>query len=372
MGKELILVGGGHAHLTILKQLRQFSARGHRVTLVSPSPFHDYSGLGPGLLSGKVRLTEARFNIARMVSIRGGLFIEAAATEIDPEQRKLLLDNGRSLTYDVISFNSGSTVTLPMPKAAIGKTIFPVKPIANLFHARQKIVTTARTSNNRLRLLVIGGGPSGCEVTGNLQSLIHNEKIAADIIQIAGTRLLNRFPVQVRNQVRTLLAGQEFQLHEGLHVNKLTANRAELDDNRTLDFDFAFVASGISATGPFLNSPLSGEKRAGLIVNQFLQAPNHPEIFGGGDCVNFQNQPLDKVGVHAVRQGPVLRHNIMAALEKKKLQRFQPQSKYLLIFNLGLGRSVATGYGLCWSGYPALWLKTLLDSRFIKKFQELG
>jgi NADH dehydrogenase FAD-containing subunit len=52
MGNHLVLVGGGHAHLTVLLHLSDYVQGGHRVTLVGPSPYHYYSGMGPGMLSG--------------------------------------------------------------------------------------------------------------------------------------------------------------------------------------------------------------------------------------------------------------------------------------------------------------------------------
>jgi hypothetical protein len=55
MGKHLVIVGAGHAHLTVLKNLKKFKEAGHRVTVVSSSPMHYYSGMGPGMLSGIYR-----------------------------------------------------------------------------------------------------------------------------------------------------------------------------------------------------------------------------------------------------------------------------------------------------------------------------
>jgi NADH dehydrogenase FAD-containing subunit len=367
-GKHLVLVGGGHAHLSILKQLKSFTSRGHRVTLVSPLPFHDYSGMGPSLLSGKKRLAEARFNIARMTTIRGGRFIEAAAVSIDPGQKTLHLTDGESINYDVISFNCGSEVTLPAPKIAMGKSIFTVKPIVNMYHVRQRIIEAARNNNQSLQLLVIGGGPAGCEVAGNLQALTYDEGIQATITLVTGPRLLTEFCDSTRRKTRKLLARHPLQLLEGPFIKKLQANQAELDDKRIIHFDYAIVASGISPPELFSNSPLPNQGE-GLPVNDYLQSPDFPELFGGGDCIDLQSKRLKKVGVHAIRQSPVLRNNLLAALEGKPLQRFLPQKQFLLIFNLGLGRALATGYGISWTGFPALLLKSYLDRNFVKRFQ---
>ncbi len=77
------------------------------------------------------------------------------------------------------------------------------------------------------------------------------------------------------------------------------------------------------------------------MVNRFLQSTTHPEIFGGGDCIYFQKSPMDKVGVYAVRENPVLFHNLLAGMEGGNLQPFDPGGNYLLIFNLGDGEGGA-------------------------------
>ena len=50
--KHLIIVGAGHAHHTTLMHFDEFIKRGHSVTVVSPSSYHYYLGMGPGMLSG--------------------------------------------------------------------------------------------------------------------------------------------------------------------------------------------------------------------------------------------------------------------------------------------------------------------------------
>ena len=95
-------------------------------------------------------------------------------------------------------------------------------------------------------------------------------------------------------------------------------------------------------------------------------------MFGGGDCIYFQPQPLDKVGVYAVRENPILLHNLQAALEGKALRRFKPQGAYLLLFNMGDDRAIFVKKQLVFDGRLAFWLKDYIDRSFMKKFQISG
>jgi NADH dehydrogenase FAD-containing subunit len=96
---------------------------------------------------------------------------------------------------------------------------------------------------------------------------------------------------------------------------------------------------------------------------------SHPEVFGGGDCIAFQPRPLARVGVYAVRQNPILHHNLLAALEGGALEPFVPQQDYLLILNMGDGTGILNRGRLTFAGWPAFWLKHVIDDRFMRRFQ---
>ena len=110
MGKHLVIVGAGHAHLTVLKNLKEFKDSGHRVTVVSSNPMHYYSGMGPGMLSGIYRPEEISFNVKKMSEDRGTAFIEDYVVKIRPQEKKIDLHSGNEISYDVLSLNTGSYV----------------------------------------------------------------------------------------------------------------------------------------------------------------------------------------------------------------------------------------------------------------------
>jgi NADH dehydrogenase FAD-containing subunit len=367
MPKHLVLVGGGHAHLTVLSLIHDYTARGHRVTLVSPTPFHYYSGMGPGLLGGLYRPEECRFPVRAMAEAGGGTFVEDAVARVDPHRRILILASGGELPYDVASFNTGSRVPLER-LGGEGPGIVPVKPVERLLEAREAILARLQ-AGQQLRLLVAGGGPAGVEVAGNLARLLIESGGCGEIVLVAGERLLGGGPQEARELALESLQGREVAVLEGVRVRRLREGAALLDDGSRLGYDVAFAAVGIEPSPLFRASGLPTGPDGGLLVDACLQCVVHPELFGGGDCIHFGPRPLDKVGVYAVRQNPVLHHNLLAALEERETRPFTPQQHYLLIFNLGDGHAILRRQEWVSDGRLAFRLKDRIDRRFVRRFQ---
>jgi NADH dehydrogenase FAD-containing subunit len=369
MGKHLVLVGGGHAHMTVMIKLAEFVARGHNVTLISSSPLHYYSGMGPGMLSMIYRPEEIRFNVQKMVQDRGATFVEDSVVRVDPEQRLLKLASGGEIGYDVVSFNVGSFVPQNLPMGST-ENIFPVKPIINLLEAQRRILDSL--SQGKPRIVVMGGGAAGLEVTGNIWRLVHRNGGEARITLFAGRRLMHRFPEKVRYLAIRSLESRHIEVVEGKHVRGIEGNSAHLEGEESVSFDMAFLALGVRPPSLLEESGFPTGSDGGLLVNDFLQSVAFPEVFGGGDCICLQSRPLDKVGVYAVRQNPVLYNNLMAALEDGTMQPFIPGDAYLLIFNLGDGKGIYVKNDWVWGGRLAFHLKDFIDRRFMRKFQISG
>jgi NADH dehydrogenase FAD-containing subunit len=370
MGKHLVLAGGGHAHMTVLLRLVEFTGKGHRVTVISPSAYHYYSGMGPGMLSGMYEPREVRFHIRKMAEERGASFIEDSAVRIDPRKKAIVLASGGEIPYDVASFNTGSGVPVgPLAPTGDG-AIIPVKPIINLYRARTDILREVKRRD--LKIVVIGGGPAGVEVTANLWRLVRGGPHDAEITLVGGRRILGGFPDRVRQLALDSLKKRKIRILEGMRAQSVEDGRVVLSDGSALPSDFIFVAVGVKPSPLFGDSSIPTGEDGGLLVNSFLQSTAHPELFGGGDCISLAGHPLAKVGVYAVRQNPVLLHNLMAALDGGLLRQFSHGGAYMLIMNMGDGKGILWKGNSVWNGRFAFLLKDFIDRRFMKTFQVSG
>ncbi len=368
MGKRLLLVGGGHAHMMVLAEIHTFVQKGHDVTVLGPSAYHYYSGMGPGMLGKVYTPEEIRFATKHVVEKQGGRFILGKATGIDPVRRVVHTASNDEVPYDVVSFNAGSHV----PSLEIegdSENIYPVKPIEKLQEAGERI--EALLAERPVRIGVIGGGPSSAEVAGNVWRLSANSENTAAIHIFAASAFMKRFPDGIRNRALKSLSKRGIRLSENAAVSHIRAGSVVLRTGESHDFDFIFLALGVTPSDMFQASGLPVGTDGGLLVNTYLQSTAYRDIFGGGDCISFQEQPLDKVGVYAVRENPVLLHNLMAQLEGTSLEPFDPGGDYLLIFNMGDGTGILNKRWLTFGGKLAFRIKDHIDRKFMRTFQAL-
>jgi NADH dehydrogenase FAD-containing subunit len=369
MGKHMVFTGGGHVHLTALLRLRDYVREGHRVTLIGPSPYHYYSGMGPGLLSGIYRPAEARFHVKKMAEDRGAAFLEDRVVKVEPARRTLILGSGEELRYDVVSFNTGSEVPADIVDAS-ADNVFPVKPIENLLAARRKVLDASGKTG--LRAIVVGGGAAGVEIAAALGRLGRESGRIASITLVSGSKVLEDYPAKARAMALRSLARWGVERIEEVGARSIGEGVVRLENGVDLRGDMVFVAVGVTPSSLFAESDLPTGKDGGLLVNDSLQCVRYPDLFGGGDCITLDGTPLERVGVYAVRQNRLLHRNLLAFLEGRPLRRFDPGGVFLTILNMGDGSGIFRRKEFVWDGPFAFRLKDAIDRRFMRKFQVSG
>jgi NADH dehydrogenase FAD-containing subunit len=319
------------------------------------------------MLGGTYSPAEIRFATRRLVEKSGGTFRLGEVVTIDAEARLVHLDAGDPVPYDVLSCNLGSHVDRDIMDGN-PVDIFPVKPIDGLMAARERILSIG--SRKSITIGVVGGGPSSVEIAGNLHRLTRTPGMRPAAIKILTQGgLMPRHPGKVRKRAAESLRRRGIEVLENHRILRIQTGCVVEEDGNSREFDILFLATGVKPNPVFSRSGLRTGPSGGLWVNRYLQHPRHPEIFGGGDCIHFAERPLDKVGVYAVRQNPILLHNLWAALEGTALRPFEPQADYLLIFNLGDGTGIFHRRPIHFGGRLAFKIKDYIDRNFMRRFQ---
>jgi NADH dehydrogenase FAD-containing subunit len=369
MKKHLVLAGGGHAHMVSLANLHVFVEKGYSVTVIGPSEHHYYSGMGPGMLGKKYKPEEIRFATRHVVEKKRGHFVLGKVAKIDPAAQAVHLESGDSLSYDVLSCNLGSQVPEDIVTNGL-EDIYLVKPIERLLAAQKRILELG--SKKEITIGVVGGGPSALEISGNIWRLTQEPGMKpVDIKILTSETFMPHHPAGVRGKALASLKDRGIDIAEYCDIREIKTGRITEVSGKVHDVDIIFVAVGVRPSKVFRESGILTGPDGGMLANRYLQSTEHRNIFGGGDCIYFRDSPLDKVGVYAVRQNPILYQNLMAALEGSKLTPFDPGGEYLLIFNLGDGTGIFHKWGIQFGGRIAFRIKDYIDRKFVKAFQAI-
>lgn len=359
---RLVLVGAGHGHLNALGALRGLVARGHDATLVAPEPFW-YSGLATGVLGGRYPPDLDRIDVAATARSAGARVIEEAAVSVDVAGRRVGLAGGGSVEWDVLSLAVGSAPP-PLPGAEGNPAVHPVKPVARLL-ALGTALERAFEEGRAPRVVVAGGGTTAVEVAANLAALARRRGARIAVGMLAGGPPLARLSPGARAVVLRTLDRAGVALRTDARVVRVEEREAVLASGERVPFDHLVNATGLVPHPLHAATGLPVDATGALRVDAFLRSVGDPAVHGAGDGVSVEGHRLDKVGVYAIRQGPVLTANLAAALEGHDPVPFRPQRRYLWILNLGDGTGLAARGRLWWHGRAAFALKDLIDRRFL-------
>src|SRR5215208_1188616 len=155
IARDLVLVGGGHAHVHVLKRFAMRPAEGVRLTLITRDVETPYSGMLPGYVAGLYRFAECHIDLVRLARFAGARLIHDEAVGLDRAARQVLCRGHPPIRYDIVSLDIGSTPRSDDVPGAAEHTV-AVKPIDRFARRWEALLARAAAQRN-LRLAVVGG-----------------------------------------------------------------------------------------------------------------------------------------------------------------------------------------------------------------------
>ena len=379
---DLVLLGGGHANIQVLKMLAMNPIGGLRITLISDQTHSPYSGMIPGYLAGYYSYEECHFDLRRICEELGQRFIKAKIIGIDPQRKKIRLENRAEVSYDCASINVGiepKSIENSSPEAAL--KLIPLKPISKFIAHWDRLMVDLKAykGSDLLRLAVVGAGASGVEISIILKMLINQNKWNAEVSLIHRHEfLVSAKDLLAQRTLSITLKELGIKVLQNTQALKEQENGLVLKDQQglvqTIDFFRVLTATQASAPKWFKHSGLPVNPDGFLKVTEKLLVENETALFAAGDCIHFSPTPLKKAGVYAVRQGMVLEHNIRAFFTgKSALKTFHPKKNVLSLITIGDHKALVhqdSASTLRWMWPSLLWtVKDGIDRRFMKRFQ---
>jgi selenide,water dikinase len=368
---RLLLVGAGHAHLEVLRRLALRPPANLDVTVVSPEARHFYSGMVPGYLAGRYSLDQITVDIAALASRAGARSLAACALRLDPGARQVLLDDGHAVPYDLVSLNVGALLAgWNSPAARAAERIKPLHHVVRLGERLRELVDG---KPGHPRVVVVGAGAGGVEVAFAISSVLNGLGRSGSVTIVdRREHILGGYGRRFRRLAARALAARGIRCVLGAVVRDADIGRVSLSSGADLPSDLTVWLTGPAGSPILAESGLPTEPRGFLWTEPTLQSVADPRVFAAGDCGTIASHPhLAKSGVYAVREGPVLWRNLLAAAGNEVLEPFRPQRGFLSILNTADGRALLSYRALVSRSRWAWRLKDRIDRRFMRRYQRL-
>jgi len=364
--KRLLLVGGGHAHLFVLRRLMRERRADIAVTLVSPSRWQYYSGMLPGWIAGLYEESACRLDLSALAQAAGARFVAQPATGLQADARQILTADHQLLPYDVLSLDIGSETNC-RDLIELGDQLLPVR--ARGFQARWRQILAEAQDRSGYRLAVVGGGAAGVEVALAARSALARVSPTSQVDLVCG----RSGPLPSLGARTQRLAAHEL-MRRGIAIHRqrgIGAHRAlRLEDGTTLAVDAVIATTGASAPGWLRDCGIAHDGAGYIRVDDCHRSVSHAGIFAAGDVCARDSGHLQRSGVYAVRAGPFLAQNVLSALDGRRLSPYRPRRRALYILACGGERAIAAWGSLAGSGRWAWRLKDWIDRRFVRGFAQ--
>ncbi|WP_100640676.1 selenide, water dikinase SelD [Marinobacter salexigens] len=376
--RDIVLIGGGHSHVGVLKRFAMKPVPGVRLTLICRDTHTPYSGMLPGYVAGHYSYDDVHIDLSRLAEFSGARFYRSEAIGIDRKNKRVICKGRPDVPYDILSINIGSSPRVNEVEGAAEFSV-PVKPITGFNNRWLTLLSRIENHEGPLTIGVVGAGAGGVELTLAMQYRLKNEleKRGRDSGQLhfhlfdSSARILPTHNAKVREIFRKTLSDRGIKVHLGSPVEKVSEGLLQTASGETLQADEVLWVTRAGGPAWLQDTGLALDDGLFLRVRDTLQVENDDSIFAAGDIANVLNHPREKAGVFAVRQGPPLADNLKRMALGKAPKDFHPQKKWLALISTGDKYAVASRGDMQFDG-PLVWRwKDWIDRRFMAKFTNL-
>ena len=364
---RLLLVGGGHAHVFLIKQFCLKSIPELEVILVTACQYQYYSGMAAGYVEGIYKEEDMSFDLKKMCQKSSVKYIESRIIGIDAVNKCVKLENNETVYFDVISMDTGSEMAGKNVEGVV-EYAYCVKPLENLFKLRANFIEQIFEGS---QVLISGAGAAGIEIAFALRALADKmEKNVKITLLHRGNLILKGYNENVREKTIRKLKKDKIEVLSQHKILKVLENNLSLESGRQINYDFLVWAAGPMSNPMYKASVITVDEAGYMLVNRYLQSVDYPFIFGAGDCISFSDfQYVKKVGVYAMKEAPYLFNNILKFINNEALHEYIPQTDYLAIISAGNKKGIMQYKRMAIIGSISWEIKNFIDRGFIKKFK---
>ena len=375
--RDIVLVGGGHGHVGVLRDFAMRPLPGVRITLICTDAHTPYSGMLPGYVAGHYGYDDVHIDLSRLTQFAGARFIRAEVIGMDRTMRRLELRDRPALPYDLVSINIGSTPQVDAVPGAAAHAV-AVKPICRFNQRWLALLERLQQHSGPAAIAVVGGGAGGVELLLAMQYRLRaalrecgrDPEALVFHLFTADATVLPTHNRAVQRRFTRVLRERGVRLHADSAVHEVTHGRLRTQRGQWFDADEIVWVTQAGGAAWLQGTGLALDERGFIRVNDALQSVADPLVFAAGDVASMDTRALEKAGVFAVRMGVPLARNLRRALAHKTLQPYRPQRRWLALISTGDRVAVASRGALSFAGAWVWHWKDWIDRRFMRRFSE--
>jgi NADH:quinone reductase (non-electrogenic) len=329
--KDVIVIGGGFAGLTAVRQLSRYK-KYIRVTLIDEKTTFDFLPCLPDILSSKIHPKHLTNNFSNICHEYGGLFVNETVTNID-FKTKTIFTNVSEILFDYVLVASGSRTNF-YGDEKIKKHAYALDNIDNAIKLKGIL-----DSENITTVAIVGGGYTGVEVATHIRYLFKNQaKEKRIVILERGPSLLAPAPDWMKQYVRSNLIKLDIEVKLASTVNKMGASSIWLSSGEIFNDAVLIWCAGVAASDFSFRLDAARDKQGRIAVDRYLRCNDF--CFVAGDAASFscKQGPLRMAVQFSINQGKHAALNILRSIVKLPLKKYRP-------FDLGWVVPMANNHG---------------------------
>ncbi|NJK63859.1 MAG: FAD-dependent oxidoreductase [Synechococcaceae cyanobacterium SM2_3_1] len=386
----VILAGCGYGAMASIQALHGLA----QVIAINPYPYQVNSGMTTRLLSGRFSPEMVKIPLLPHFQEMGVHYLQGKVTQVFPDRKQLQVNTDQGfqlLNYDVLLLNVGRQVA---DHGVSGlEHAFKVRPMQQLVQARHQIescwqrAAKGETTSGLLTFAVVGGGFSGVELVGELYDLCQDlsrqtgvPRTSARLILVSRREPALETSARFSQLIRESLQKLGVEILYPARANQITSSLVTVQsqnhaDPLKIDCQTTLWCAGLQVPAWLAESGLPTAPDGSVRVDQCLRVQGYDSILAMGDCAHFERasgEPLPKVGVYAVREGPVAAKNLAHLVKGEPLQPFEPQKTVFISVTVGNRVAVMQKGPLIFRGYIATFLKNLFDWLYMRRVKSVN
>lgn len=341
--KHLVIVGGGFAGINLAKRL--FNDEDFRITFIDKNNYNFFPPLLYQVATGFLEPSNISFPFRKLFQGKTNItFRMAELIKIQPAEKKIIVSNGE-LTYDYLVLATGTESNF-FGIENIKKYSLPMKNVSDAIELRNYLLESAEkasvatdpTERKKLsNIVVVGGGPTGVEVSGMLAEMRKNifpkdyPELNADNLKIylvdALPTLLSTMSKKSQTYTHDKIVSMGVEVKLNVSVQDYVDDNVILKNGEKIETKTVIWTAGVTAKA-FDGIPAESYGKAKrLLVDAFNKVKGVDSIYAIGDTCfqttdeNFPNGHPQLAQV-AIQQGDLLGKNLKHLQAGKKLQPF--------------------------------------------------